>query len=353
MTPESTGPTESIKRLRRPQLLPLATSIVTAIAVLVGLFPVDSDGTAAAAPAVTPPPARIENVVLAATAPAKFGMYMPPAPEQGLAPLIEVESALNRPVEVVSFYQAWGDGDHSVFRPEWVQTAASGGRQVLLTWEPWVSGGSATQPDFSLDRILNGSYDAYIKSWARGIRAYGGLVYLRPMHEMNGNWYPWSGVVNGNTPAKYIAAWKRIHGIFKRARVSNVQWVWSPLVDDVPSTNNFEKYYPGSAYVNVLALDGYNWGTSQPGYGGWRSFDGVFSNAYSRISKLGTQPIWIAEVGSATEGGDKAAWVRDMFNRLPTAYPRVAANVWFNVLKERDWRATSSPDVALAFLPPT
>ena len=295
--------------------------------------------------------AKIDDVELAVATPAKFGAYAPPAPEQGLQAITALEQAITRPVQVVSFYQAWGDGDHSVFHPEWVSAAATGGRDVLLTWEPWVSGGAPDQPNFSFDRILAGQYDGYIRSWARGIRSYNGTVYLRLMHEMNGTWYPWSGVTNGNTPAKYISVWRRIHTIFKNNRVTNVRWVWSPLVDDVPSTNKFEQYYPGSAYVNVLALDGYNWGDSEPGYGGWRSFSTVFSSAYSRISALGSHPIWIAETSSAAEGGDKTQWVRDMFNALPTQFPRVSAVVWFNlaVAGQRDWRATSPAEVAAAF----
>ena len=120
------------------------------------------------------------------------------------------------------------------------------------------------------------------------------------MHEMNGSWYPWGGTANENSAHDYVRAWRRLHGIFARVGAANVRWVWSPLVEDVPATpgNAFERYYPGSRYVDVLALDGYNWGTSVPGFGGWRSFDAVFASAYARIVRLGSQPVWIAETAS-------------------------------------------------------
>ena len=46
----------------------------------------------------------------------------------------------------------------------------------------------------------------------------------------------------------------------------------------------------------------------------------------------------IAEVGSAAQGGDKAAWVRDMW-ATARAMPRIEALVWFDQDKEEDWRA--------------
>ena len=277
-----------------------------------------------------------------------FGAYAPPAPESGMAAVEELERAVGSSLDIVLWYQHW-DGWGSAFSPEWVDRIVASGRIPLLTWEPWAPG-SPEQPAFRLSRIADGAYDSYVEGWARSLEVYGKTLYLRPMHEMNGSWYPWGGTVNGNSARDYVRAWRRLHGIFARVGAANVRWVWSPLVDDVPATpaNAFERYYPGSRYVDVLALDGYNWGTSVPGFGGWRSFDAVFASAYARITRLGSQPVWIAETASDAAGGDKAAWVRDMFAAL-SRYRRIGAVVWFHTLKERDWRATSSPAVAAAF----
>jgi len=49
----------------------------------------------------------------------------------------------------------------------------------------------------------------------------------------------------------------------------------------------------------------------------------------------------ITETASAPEGGDTAAWVKDMFASLGK-YPRIAAVVCFDVDKERDWRAEAT-----------
>jgi hypothetical protein len=148
--------------------------------------------------------------------------------------------------------------------------------------------------------------------------------------------------------------WRHVVDVARGAGATNIKWVWCPLTEDVPNTrgNHFERYYPGRSYVDVLSLDGYNWGAATPQFGGWRSFHKIFAKPYRRIKRLGPQPIWIAEVGSATEGGSKAAWVRDMFKRA-RSMNRLSAIVWMDTIdaREGDWRMRSPADVLAAFGP--
>lgn len=287
------------------------------------------------------PPIRAERerAVASGRSPLRFGVHSPPAPEAGSEPIDALERVLGRRISIVLWYQQWAGWGPEV-EPEWIAGASAGGRLPLLTWEPWRPEGTE-QPQFQLSRIAAGDFDDYVLRWARGLRNLGTTVYLRPMHEMNGSWYPWAGTVNGNSPENYRRAWRHLHDLFLHVGATNVRWVWSPNADDVPSTgdNAFEHYYPGDEYVDVLALDGYNWGAALPNHGGWRSFEQVFAAAYERLERLGSQPIWIAETASDAAGGDKAAWIRDMFTAA-TRMPRLDAIVWFHVDKERDWRAT-------------
>jgi beta-mannanase len=126
--------------------------------------------------------------------------------------------------------------------------------------------------------------------------------------------------------------------------------VFSPNVTDEPRTdaNRMERYYPGDDVVDVLALDGYNWGTVR-GWSTWTSFEDVFRGGYDRIARIGSQPIWFAEVASAEAGGDKPAWVADMFAGAEAAFPRLEALIWFDERKEADWRIASRPEVVAAF----
>ena len=286
-----------------------------------------------------------------------FGVHLPGAPEQGAVQITQLESVLRRRISIVQWYQQWENAASSVNVP-WLDSASASGRTPLLTWEPWrppsnatpEPGKTADQPAFRLSRIAAGEYDTYVRSFARALAAWGKPLYLRPMHEMNGTWYPWGGTVNGNTPAAFRRAWRHLHDLFAEEGATNVRWVFCVNADDVPASNHFERYYPGERYVDVLALDGYNWGSSFPQYGGWREFDTIFHRPYLRLARLGSQPIWITEVASASDGGNKATWVRDMFRVTRGArYTRLQALVWFDVDKELDWRATSSTSAAAAF----
>src|SRR5204863_9146543 len=118
------------------------------------------------------------------------------------------------------------------------------GMVPMLTWEPWrppkVFGRIVdNQPKFSLRRIADGVWDSYIRRYAREIERYGGPVMLRPMHEMDGYWYPWSGTVQqnaGNSPAEYVKAWRHMWNIFQSVGATNVTWVWSVNHVSLPNT---------------------------------------------------------------------------------------------------------------------
>ena len=85
-----------------------------------------------------------------------------------------------------------------------------------------------------------------------------------------------------------------------------MRWVRSPYVSCGNSTA-FKKVYPGDAYVDWVALDGYNWGTAIPGTG-WQSMNGVFERSYDAVTTLApSKPFIIAEVAYTEKGGDKAS----------------------------------------------
>jgi beta-mannanase len=261
---------------------------------------------------------------------------------------LDLEAAVGRRLEIVHLFQAWGSPDTAAFRPEWIEPATSEGRRVLLTWEPWAPGAGAVQPEYAPDLIVAGRHDAYIEAWGTALADIRGTVWLRPMHEMNGNWYPWAGGLTGITPERFVAAWRHLHRVVRDLGATNVRWVWAPNSPDVPAGNRFERYYPGDSYVDVLGLDGYNWGAAMPENGGWRGVEDVFAADLARLRTLGPQPVWITETGASPDGGSKAGWVRDLIT-MATSDPRIEAVVWFDVLKERDWRLTGEPAVARAF----
>jgi hypothetical protein len=220
------------------------------------------------------------------------------------------------------------------------------GAVPLVTWEPWAWGGGVNQPAYSLDRIAAGDFDARITEWGQALAAWGKPVMLRFAHEMNGNWYPWSEGVNGNQSGDYIPAWQHVHGLVAAAGAGNVQWVWSPNVPYWGSTE-LAGLYPGAAYVDVVALDGYNWGTSQT-WSGWIMPQDLFGPGIAQLRTLAPgKPILIAETASTELGGSKAAWNTELVSYL-AAQPDVVGFVWFHLQKEADWRINSSDSSASA-----
>ncbi|MFH1684403.1 MAG: glycosyl hydrolase, partial [Candidatus Margulisiibacteriota bacterium] len=195
----------------------------------------------------------------------------------------------------------------------------------------------------------------YITTFAQDAKDWGNLVYLRPAHEMNGNWYAWDGYTNGGQtdgPANYIAAWKHIHDIFTNVGATNVKFVWSPNHESIPneSWNEAVDYYPGDNYVDWIAFDGYNWGN-----GNWESFDQIFSVIYATFESYG-KSMMIGEFASVEDGGDKAAWITDAFSKIESDYPKIKIFNWFNIQKYEsqaggivDWKVNSSTGASNAF----
>ncbi len=244
--------------------------------------------------------------------------------------LFDLEQTLNHEFKIIHWFTSWD----TPLEPDLIKRILDLQRIPLITWQA---------RNQSVADIAAGVHDTYIRTWAKGVATLEKDIYLRPFPEMNGNWTPWHG-----HPENLIAAWRRMVDIFREEGATNARWVWSPNVTDEPATpdNRMELYYPGTGYVDVLALDGYNWGTTRS-YTAWKEFDTIFQSAYKRITALGTQRVWIAEVASTEHGGDKGEWVKNML--ASTSFSRINALVWFNENKETDWRMESSQDSLAAF----
>jgi hypothetical protein len=179
--------------------------------------------------------------------------------------------------------------------------------------------------------VANGLYDSYLTTWAQQVAAWGHPFFLRWNWEMNGNWFPWSPGVNGNTASDSVAAWRHFHDLAAQAGASNITWVWCPNVDPGGMWTPYDQVYPGDEYVDWTCLDGYNKGSvfSPPG---WRSFSTIFSSSYSRLLQLApSKPIMVGETSSEESGGSKADWINNLLStELPGNFQGVKALVWLN-----------------------
>lgn len=315
----------------------VVAALATAMIVLAPAADARSAGKPSSGTSPTPVPAPHQPYV------PHFAVAAPGVPDD-LSGMTTLSAALGTRPDTLVSYAAWASVPD--FPAAGAARVAAWGATPEITWEPWDPAAGATQSRYTLQRIARGSFDTYIRRWAQEIASYGKPVVLRFAHEMNGSWYPWAAGANGNTAADYVAAWRHVWTLFAQAGAGNATWVWSP---NVPYTGSvpLASLYPGDAYVDVVALDGYNWAGIQPG-STWQSFGDVFAAGVSQLQALTSRSLVIGEVGCPETGGDKAAWVSDMFATL-AAHPEIRGLTWFDFAKEADWRIDSSPGSLAAF----
>lgn len=268
------------------------------------------------------------------------------------------------------------------FPNDFVKAAKSRESALLIAWEPWNWDNGVNQPEFKPNRITAGDYDSYITEWLNEAQAAteDAAILVRFAPEMNDAVRPWSfGVNGGNTADEYIEMWKHVYEI-KESVAPDVEFMWTPLVagsDGGGNPTKISDFYPGTEYVDILALDGFNWGDVQNSQAcGWQSYDDIFKDPVQEIKTLsGGKPWGIAEVASVSMGEEnfqaggkcnsfwgwvyespesgefyktpqdwitQAGWTKAMINN---AHKDGALFVnMFNTQKETDWRLNSTDE---------
>ncbi len=291
-----------------------------------------------AALAGSPPPAPIGVVDRSPRATSHlFGVTVQSTAQ--LPAMATLSASLGRPVDVVGFYADWTSG-FPADRVTAAATAIPGGSEPEVTWEPWNHTLGASQQTYPLASIAGGRFDTYLRAWAAGAKAYGKPLMVRFAHEMNAGWYPWGLGVHGNTAASYVAAFRHVHDVFMAAGVSNVTWIWSPEAVTT-ATPALAALYPGSGYVDLVGIDGYNFGTGVP-EGQWLSAATIFGPTLAELPSVAAgTPVLLAETGSSETGGSKAAWITAFVAYL-ASQPSVRGFVWSEYDGSADWPLESS-----------
>ncbi|HEY0240611.1 MAG TPA: glycosyl hydrolase [Friedmanniella sp.] len=270
------------------------------------------------------PARRFDDVPLVPASGAYLGVY------DGDGSPAETDDRVGRVPQVhltyVGFHDAWATD------PVLAQDAARG-QISLVNWEPF---------GVDLADVVAGRYDRMLQERAAQAAGLTRPVLVDLAAEMNEE-EGWGH----HDPALYVAAYRHVHDVFAGHDGGHVVWVWAPNNVDSEGEPPALDYYPGDAYVDWTGIDGYNWGTSQPGFA-WQSFEEVFSAIYDQLATL-DKPMIIGETSSAEQGGSKAAWIDAVGPTIRDDFPDVRAVVWFDVDKERDWRIRSSAGSLAAF----
>ena len=187
------------------------------------------------------------------------------------------------------------------------------------------------------ERIASGADDDLIVQFADQLKSYGRPVLLRWYWEANLPVYPHClGTGSVADQEQYVAAFRRIAGIFDREGANNVEFVWSISASGIAFP--MEKFYPGDDYVDWIGADGYD--REQHGR---EAFTEVFSPWYRLFEGHG-KPLIVTETGATTDQADFLQGVADV---LPKDFPRIKAFVYFDAVGAIDWRLGSYGGVGL------
>lgn len=255
------------------------------------------------------------------------GVYEPGAPGSW-SQITEFTDATGVKPGIVVYYSGWNEP----FSTSFAQTAWDHDAYVLVQLEP---------KGVTLTSIAAGGSDAYLRSYADAVVAFGHPVILSFGHEMNGTWYSWG---YGHTaPATFVAAWRHVVRVFRTAGAANVTWLWT--VNSIQgASSSLSQWWPGAAWVNWTGIAGYLYLATD-------SFGSVFGSTIAGIRTISSAPLLIAEtaVGTTT---DRESQIDALFACVRAE--RLAGVVWFDVaqhggLYHQDWRLENDPAALAAF----
>jgi hypothetical protein len=224
----------------------------------------------------------------------------------------------------------------------WATTSPSLG----VSWSSWVRNrGGAPMVDLmpptnvTLAQIAAGAQDNYLKAWADALAAWNNPFLLRLFPEMNGTWESYTPGTRGQTAAQFLAAWKHVYNLFRAEGATQVMFVWNPTKYYNGQPYPYSALWPGTNYVNWIALDGYNW--ADRGHGtGWPYYVFRYSLALvHQIPGTSAKPFLIAEMGCAPYAY-KPQWITRMYSDLQSL--GALAAVYFDENPNPNWRLDSS-----------
>jgi Glycosyl hydrolase family 26 len=224
------------------------------------------------------------------------------------------------------------------------------GSLPLVFWSPWDKPYEQNRgPDrFSLFEIISGKWDAYIDKWGDAARKFGHPMIVAFGVEMNGDWFPWSGIYYGGDewveerknwagPENFKAAYRHVVDRVRARGASNIKWMFHANNYSYPlDTWNFAPaYYPGPDYTDWLGLSVYGQQFKDEPNPDIRS---LVDWPYQEMCGLDPKkPIMIAEWATGEfpyavnePGIHKPEWIRQGLELFRTRYPRIKGAIYWH-----------------------
>jgi hypothetical protein len=175
---------------------------------------------------------------------------------------------------------------------------------------------------FSLDNIIRGDFDIELQEWAEEAKKDNIPLIIDFAVEMNGDWFGWSGALNGansDAPKKYRNAYRHIIDIFRDKEVHHITWFFHPTITSEPDEewNAPKYYYPGDEYIDWIGISIY--GPFHPAENYWETFSEKLEESYKRISEVSFQkPFAVLEFGVTDHHslGSKSEWINNAFETI-------------------------------------
>jgi hypothetical protein len=249
-----------------------------------------------------------------------FGVYTEKNKDNSAAQIKGFGTHLGVKPNIVKHYHTWDQA----YPAKWASATWKAGALPQVEIEPF---------GVDLGTIAQGKSDAYLVKYAKDVRKLNIPVTLSFGHEFNGWWYDWG--TKKTTPAKFVAAWKHIHDVFKKQGATNVIWLWSPNVVYPMPKVSLKAYYPGNAYVDWVGLSGYYKSAAHA------KFSTLFDPSIKVVRKFSKKPIILAETASP-KGRRHNADIADLLTGIAKR-KGVIGLIWFNLKKpgELDYRIES------------
>lgn len=274
--------------------------------------------------------------------------------------LLDLQQTTTLNSQITLFYLQWPPIDAQVLPTKEVRLSLvsiwESGAVPCITWEPMYYSNDKRTTIASKD-IIEGRYNSYLDAFSNEIKALNFPVIVRFAHEMNLQEYHWGDSTAAEYGPKsqesYISMYQYVYDYLKKQGVNNTLWAFCPNADSVPyhndpnaSWNLASGYYPGDEYVDILGMDGYDWGPDNKISEGniaapQISFEQIFSNLFHQLRTLNQQkPIIVFETASAYTGKKRETWIK---NALQTAKNwQLQGMIWFQAKKEKNWLLDAS-----------
>lgn len=254
------------------------------------------------------------------------------------------ENLAGRKIAWLNFQNDWFNGIK--FPAESVKNIWNAGAIPSIRLLPWSTYDKYDQT-YSLRKIVDGKFDKELRQWAKDLKKTEIPVLIGFAGEPNGDWFPWSGAMNGggittgygdkslaDGPELYRDAYRYIIDLFKDEGALKVTWVFHVNSVGAPNEpwNDIKNYYPGDDYIDWIGISAYGaqrWGES------YQRFVDIMKPGYDALLNLTAEekPIAILEFGVADylPNVNKALWIQSaLYTVQQPEFSRIKAIGWWH-----------------------